>query len=124
MDSELLARELCDRMTDVIPSGIGVSTAGNRLVFRSSYSSGRAGSYACQWLHNGTGSMPERVREAACLAFRDLQDFVDEETTKPWPGTTSPPRPNARLEAGHVIVWFGDPQAPDLAIPPIQFEDA
>jgi hypothetical protein len=124
MDSEVLARELCDRMTEVIPSGIGVFTEGDRLVFRSSYSCGRAGSYACQWLHNGRGSLPERVREAARLAFSDLQDFVDEETTEPWPGSTSPPSPNARLEAGRVIVWFGDPQAPDLAIPPIQFEDA
>jgi hypothetical protein len=44
MDSEVLALELCDRMKEVIPSGIGVSTEGDRLVFRSSHSTGRAGS--------------------------------------------------------------------------------
>jgi hypothetical protein len=123
MDPEALARELCDRMRDVIPSGIAVSTDGDLLVFRSSYSSGTAGSYACQRLHKGTGSVPTRVSEAARLAFGDLQDFVDEETTEPWPGATSPPSPNARIEAGTVIVWFGDPQAPDLVLPPIQLED-
>jgi hypothetical protein len=63
------------------------------------------------------------VREAARLAFSDLQDFVDEETTEPWPGTTAPPSPLARIEAGRVIVWFGDPQAPALAITPIQIQD-
>ena len=120
MDAEVLAQELCDRMKEVIPSGIGVSTDGDLLVFRSSYSSGRAGSYACQWLDKGTGSVHERAREAARLAFSDLQDFIDEETTEPWPGATSPPSPDARIEAGRVIVWFGDPQAPDLVVPSIQ----
>jgi hypothetical protein len=110
-------------MKEVIPSGIGVSAEGDHLVFRSSYSSGRAGSYACQWIHRGTGSLSERVREAARLAFSDLQDFVDEETTEPWPGTTSPPPPHARVEAGRVIVWFGDPQTPDLAITPLSIDD-
>lgn len=119
MDSEVLARELCARMREVIPAGIGVSTEDDRLVFRSSYSTGRAGSYACQWLNQGSGTLSERVREAARLAFGDLQDFVDEETTEPWPGTTSPPTPHARIEAGSVIVWFGDPQAPDLAVTPL-----
>jgi hypothetical protein len=56
-------------MKEVIPSGIGVSAEGDHLVFRCSYSAGRAGSYACQWLHQGTGSMPERIRQAARLAF-------------------------------------------------------
>jgi len=123
MDSDVLAQELCDRMKEVIPSGIGVSPEGDRLVFRSSYSTGRAGSYACQWLHQGTGSLSERVREAARLAFSDPQDFVDEETTEPWPGTTSPPTPDARIEAGRVIVWIGDQQAPDLAITLLLVED-
>ena len=47
VDSEVLAQELCDRMKEVIPSGISVSTEGDRLVFRSTYSTGTAGSYAC-----------------------------------------------------------------------------
>jgi len=123
MDSEVLARELCDRMKKVVPSGIGISVEGDHLVFRSSYSAGRAGSYACQWLHRGTGSVSERVLHAARLAFSDLQDFVDEETTEPWPGATSPPTPDARIEAGRVIVWFGDPQAPDLEITPLHLGD-
>ena len=118
----MLAQELRERMKEVIPSGIDVSAEGDHLVFRSRYSNGKAGSYACEWLRQGTGSLSERVREAARRAFSDLQDFVDEETTEPWPGTTSPPTPKARIEAGRVIVWFGDPQAPDLAITPLLVE--
>jgi hypothetical protein len=123
MDSEALAQQLCDRMKKVVPSGIGVSVEGDHLVFRSSYSAGGAGSHACQWLHQGTGSMSERVLQAARLAFGDLQDFVDEETTEPWPGATSPPTPNARIEGGGVIVWFGDQEAPDLEITPLLLGD-
>jgi hypothetical protein len=123
MESETLAQELCDRMKEVVPPGIRVSAEGDLLVFNSNYSTGRAGSYACQWLHEGTGSLSERVREAARHAFSDLQDFVDEETTEPWPGMTTPPTPYARIEADCVIIWFGDPQAPDLAITPLLVED-
>jgi hypothetical protein len=123
MDTEILARELCDRMREVVPSGIGVSTEGDFLVFRSGRSAGRSGSYACAWVQRGTGSMSERVREAARLAFSDLQDFVDEETTEPWPGRTFPPVPSARIDAGNVIVWFGDPHAPDLAITPLRLDE-
>ena len=106
----------------MVPPAIGVSVEGDRLVFHSGYTAGRSGSYACRWLHHGTGSMSERVREAARLAFSDLQDFVDEETTEPWPGRTTPPPPQARIEAGCVIVWFGDPHAPDLAVAPLRVE--
>ena len=107
LDSEVLAQELCDRMKEVIPSGISVSTEGDRLVFRSTYSTGTAGSYACLWLRQGTASLSERVREAARLAFSDLQDFVDEETTEPWPGTTSPPTPDVRCRSWtcDCLVW-------------------
>lgn len=122
MESEALARELRDRMQDVVPPKIRVSTEGDMLVFRSGYSTGRSGSYACQWLRQGRGSWSERLQQAARLAFSDLQDFVDEETTEPWPGKTTPPTPDARIEAGRLLIWFGDPNAPDLEINPLLVE--
>jgi hypothetical protein len=106
-------------MNDVVPPGIRISVEGDLLAFRSDFDTGRAGSYACQWLHQGTGTLAERVREACRLAFSDLQDFVDEETTEPWPGLRTPPTPYARLENDAVIVWFGDPEAPDLVLAPV-----
>ena len=106
----------------MIPSGIGVSTEGDRLVFRSSYSAGRAGSYACQWVHQGHGLARSECR-GAWLAFSDLQDFVEGETTEPLPDTTSPPTPDVRIGAGRVIVRIGGPQAPDLAMTPLLVEE-
>jgi hypothetical protein len=122
MDSELLAQELGDRMSEVVPPGIRISVEGDMLVFRSDFGTGRAGSHACNWLSQGAGTLPERVREACQHAFSDLQDFVDEETTDPWPGRRTPPKPFARIENGSVVVWFGDLEAPDLAIRPVLLE--
>src|SRR5665213_4573926 len=102
MDSESLARELGDRMNEVVPLGIRISVEGDMLVFRSDFDTGRAGSYACQWLKTGTESLAERVREACGHAFSDLQDFVGEETTEPWPGLRTIPEPFARIENGSV----------------------
>jgi hypothetical protein len=122
MDSETLARELGDRMNEVVPPGIRISAEGDMLVFRSGFSTGRAGSYACQWLTQGTGPLAERVREACRRGFSDLQDFVDEETTEPWPGLSTLPESFARIENDSVVVWFGDREAPDLAIAPVPLE--
>jgi hypothetical protein len=122
MDSEVLAQELLDRMKGGIPSGIGVSTEGDRLIFRSSYSTGKAGSYACQWLHKERGACRSECGKQPGSLLAIIKTF-DEETTEPWPGTTSPPIPDARKEGGRVIVWFGDPHAPDLTITPLALGD-
>jgi hypothetical protein len=119
MESDALAQELCDRMKEVVPPGIAISVEGDMLVFRSDFGTGSSGSYACQWLNQGTGRQSELVLDACWHAFSDLQDFVDEKTTEPWPGLNSPPTPHARIENDSVIIWFGDPQSPDLAIRPL-----
>jgi hypothetical protein len=33
----------------------------------------------------------------AIQVLSDLQDYIDEMTTEPWPGATRPPRPRAEL---------------------------
>jgi hypothetical protein len=123
MESEALAQELRDRMKEVVPPGIRISVDGDMLVFRSDFGTGSSGSYACQWLQEGTGRLSDRVREACWHAFSDLQDFVDEETTEPWPGLRTPPAPHARIEGNSVIIWFGGSQTPDLEIRPVPLDD-
>jgi hypothetical protein len=122
MESEALAQELCYRMREVVPRGIRASVEGDMLVFRSDFDAGSSGSYACQWLYEGTGHQSERVRVACWHAFRDLQDFVDEKTAEPWPGLETPPTPYARIQGDSVIIWFGDSQVPDLAIRSLQLD--
>ena len=116
MDASFLAQELARRMREVVPSGIRVTTEEDMLWFESDSYSGKAGSYACQWLYKGDGE-PERLLTDACWhALDDLQDFVDEATTEPWPGERTPPKAHARLENGSVILWFGDAETPDLVL--------
>jgi hypothetical protein len=119
MESQTLAQELCERMKEVVPPGIWISVDGDILVFRSDFGAGSSGSYACQWLDEGTGSLSDRAREACWHAFSDLQDFVDEKTTAPWPGLRTPPTAHARIENNSVIIWFGESQVPDLEIRPV-----
>jgi hypothetical protein len=119
VEPETLAQELSDRMKEVVPSGIRITAEGDTLVFRTDFGSGSSGSYASQWLHKGTGRSSDRMREAYWRAFSDLQDFVDEETTEPWPGLKTPPTAYARIENDSVIIWLGDSQAPDLEIRPL-----
>jgi hypothetical protein len=123
MESEVLAQELCDRMKEVVPPGITLSVEGDMLVFRSEFDTGSSGSYACRLLYEGTGRQSELVRDACSHAFSDLQDFVDEKTTEPWPGLKSPPAPYARIDNDLVIIWFGDSESPDLAIRPLLLLD-
>jgi hypothetical protein len=116
VDATFLAQELAWRMSDVVPSGIKVTALEDMLWFESVSHSGKAGSYACQWLYKGEGE-PDRLLIDACWhALDDLQDFVDETTTEPWPGETTPPKAGARLEDGSIILWFGDPDTPDLVL--------
>jgi hypothetical protein len=122
MESKVLAQDLCERMKEVVPPGIRLSVDGDIIVFQSDFNTGSSGSYACQWLHEGTGPQSERVREACVLAFSDLQDFVDENTTDPWPGLKTPPTPYARIDEDSVIIWFGDLQAPGLVVRPLQLD--
>ena len=110
-------------MKEVVPPGIRISVEGDMLVFRSDFDTGSSGSYACQWLHEGTGPHADRVRAACWYAFRDLQDFVDEKTTEPWPGLRTPPAAHARIESNSVIVWFGSSHTPDLEIRPVSLDD-
>jgi len=50
------------------------------------------------------------------LALNDLQDFVAEATTEPWPGSGGPPRPGARLQGRLIELWFGDHDHPDARL--------
>jgi hypothetical protein len=40
-------------------------------------------------------------------ALDELQDFIDEATHDPWPGTVRPPRPYAQVRGELVHLWYG-----------------
>jgi hypothetical protein len=108
MDPEWLAAELSSRMEEVLPAGFTVAVDGDTLWFLFD-GERRAGSYACKWMDSGQGSIEALTVRACELAVNDLQDFVTEKTTEPWPSSTGrPPRPGVRLVGRIVEMWFGE----------------
>ncbi len=64
-------------------------------------------------------SMREGVIAVAEQALDSLQDYVDEATHDPWPGTTRPPRPFAEVRDSTLFWGYGDPREVVLACGPI-----
>jgi len=104
VDALQLAHELARRRRDVVPHGIGITVEGD-LRFTSAWHSGTSGTYACQWLYRGQGEAECLLAEACRRALDDLQDFVDEETTEPWPGSRTVPAADACIEDRKVLLW-------------------
>src|ERR1039458_2801568 len=113
MYAERLAVELSSRMKEVVPAGITITVDGDMLWF-SHDGKQRAGSYGCQWVKKGEGSIDDLIVRACELALHDLQDFVMVATTEQWPGSGGPIRPGARIEGRSVDLWFGDRQHPTV----------
>jgi len=102
-------------MRDIVPEGITVAVEDDLLWF-GIRGTPRAGAYGCQWINSGQGSVEDLAVRASELALNDLQDFVTEATTEPWPGSGNPPRPNARLTGRLIELWFGDHDHPDVRL--------
>lgn len=40
--------------------------------------------------------------------LNELQDYVSEVTTEPWPGTTRQPNPHAEVSGPNLYLWYGE----------------
>jgi hypothetical protein len=123
MDAEQLAVELSSRMREAVPPGFTITVDGDMLWFLFDAEL-RQGSYACQWVNSGQGSMETLTVRACELAVNDLQDFVTEKTTKPWPSAGGrPPRPGVRLVGRTIELWFGEREHPVARLRPLALDD-
>jgi hypothetical protein len=86
-DAAQLALELATRMRDVVPEDITILVDGAVLCFGSLSNSARSRSHACEWLHKGPGANEDLLVEACRIALDNLQHFVGEVTTEPWPSS-------------------------------------
>jgi len=116
VDPVRLAHELARRMREVVPRGVEITVEGDMIWFQSAEAPGKAGTYACQWLYEGQGDEASRLAEACWRALDDLQDYVDESTADPWPGTRGVPGVRARVEGDVVVLWCGDAERPVLQL--------
>ena len=126
VDPGRFATDLATVLQQVVPDTVAVQPAGDDLAFAGrgdgSDRLGRAGSHVGQFF----GLLADRYADdasrvlAACLhAMSDLQDFVAEATTDPWPnrGPGVMPEPHGRIGADGVDQWFGDEGRPVLTLP-------
>jgi hypothetical protein len=117
-----LAVELSSRMEEGLPPGFTVTVEGDMLYFLFD-GERRAGSHACQWVDSGQDSLEGLAVQACELALNDLQDFVTEKTTEPWPATEGPPpQPGARLVGRTIEMWFGSLDQPVTLLRPLALE--
>ena len=61
----------------------------------------------------------ENLETVVRAAPSGVQDLISDASTEPWPGTTSQPNPDARVDGDTVEMWFGDEDNPVVRLPPI-----
>ena len=124
MDSEKLARALADRFQRIMPQGYYVHETGGILWYEADapvHGDGSLGSYITEDLNSGGDTVEEQVTWCAEHALSELQDYLDETSTEPWPGerTLPVPKAHAAVIEGKLHMWFGDADAPVLKFAPI-----
>jgi hypothetical protein len=119
VDPDKLAAALADRLAAIAPDGIHVQAADGMLWYScvgrfpaepSSYRPGSPGTYVRDNFEAHAEDMTgaDSATAVGSRAPGELQDFVDEATREPWPGTTTPPHPFVEVRSEMLHLWYGD----------------
>ena len=129
VDVDTLTALLAGRLGAIVPPGFHVEAADGMLWYsadqgrfpgqQSDYRPGRAGTHVRANLSAHGDTDAENLIGIARQALDELQDYISEATHDPWPGTSSQPRPQARIRNSMLHLYYGDPDYPVLACPPI-----
>ena len=124
VDVDRFAGILADRLSAIVPAGFGVRASDGMLWYsRGDDNAGRAGSYVRDNFGVYGESDEDNIVGLAVQVLDELEDYVDEATSDPWPGTTSQPPPHGEIRDEALHLWYGDPAAVVLACEPIQLAD-
>jgi hypothetical protein len=52
----------------------------------------------------------------------NIQDWIADATSDPWPGIRSQPNPNARVQDQTLHIWFGDADGQVLSLRPLDLD--
>ena len=111
---------LADRLAAIVPAGFSVTARDGMLWYSAApgmfpgqqgdYRVGSSGTYvqANFGVHGETTE--EQLAGLAALALDQLQDFIDEATHDPWPGTRTPPQAHTRIRRQALHLWYGGPK--------------
>jgi hypothetical protein len=120
-----LAEILADRFCRIVPKDFHVTVGDDLIEFwvdrRTGKTGGRSGSWVQYNFKHIDSPLAERVIIVAQQALSELQDFIDEETTLPWPGIARPPSPRATLKGAVLHLWFEEGAETVLECEPIEF---
>jgi hypothetical protein len=97
VDVNALTVILAARLAAIVPAGFYIEAADGML-----------------WYSAEEGRFPgetdaDRSVGVAVQALAERQDYIDEATHDPWPGTSNPPPPHARIHDSKLHVWYGGP---------------
>ena len=125
VDADQLADALADRLAAIVPDGFHLRAADGMLWYSSdagrfpgqmsNFRVGASGTYIRDNLgaHDNTA---EGAVSVAAQALDALQDYVDEASHDPWPGTRTPPRSFAEIRGAHIHLWYGGPEVNSPAV--------
>jgi hypothetical protein len=119
VDADRLTEALADRLAAIVPDGFDVRAAAGMLWYwadegrfpgqLSNYHAGRSGTYVRDNLESHGDTAEDRVAGVAWQALDEIQDYVDEASHDPWPGTRTAPRPFAEIRGQALHLWYGGP---------------
>jgi hypothetical protein len=112
-----LTETLTARLAAIVPDGFHVRAADGMLWYSgdqgrfpgqlSNFHVGMSGTYAQDNPEAHGETAEDQVAGVAAQALDELQDYVDEASHDPWPGTRTPPQPFAEVRSGVLQPWYG-----------------
>lgn len=136
VDLDEFAAALARRMAAIVPDGFHVEAAEGMLWYSAdsgrfpgqlgNYRVGRSRTHVHGNFNSHGLTDEERIAGVAAQALDELQDYVDEATHDPWPGTNRPPQAYARVRDRVLHLWYGGPNVDSgivLACEPIPLVD-
>jgi hypothetical protein len=125
VDSDKLTAALAVRLAAIVPDGFEVRASDGMLWYTcapgrfpgqlNNYRGDSSGTHvrnnfeACQESSSDADSAAWMAR----WALDELQDFVDEATHDPWPGTSRPPKPHGQVRGEMLHFWYGGEDVSD-----------
>jgi hypothetical protein len=118
VDADKLAAKLAGRLVAIAPAGFHVDARDGEIWYSYAASEGPLGDYSFGSAASDVGDCfgdygdtdEERTVAVATSALDQLQDYVAEATTDPWPGEASMPLPFAQVREGVLHMWYGGPE--------------
>jgi hypothetical protein len=117
VDADALTLILAERLARIVPAGFHVVADDGMLWYsadpgrfpgqQGDYRVGRVGTHVRDNLEPHGETAEDCIAGVAAQALDELQDYVDEATHDPWPGTKSQPKPYAQVRGSMLHLWYG-----------------